>query len=51
VTIGTNLVQIYKALGGGWNLEDPARPMTAASADKPAVQQIAAATSAAPAAK
>jgi NodT family efflux transporter outer membrane factor (OMF) lipoprotein len=51
VTIGTNLVQIYKALGGGWNLEDPAQPMTAASADKPAVQQIAAATSAAPAAK
>jgi len=42
VTIGTNLVAIYKALGGGWNLEDPAA--TAAAIDKPAVQQVAAAT-------
>ena len=34
VTIGTNLIAIYKSLGGGWNLEDPGQPV--ASADKPA---------------
>jgi NodT family efflux transporter outer membrane factor (OMF) lipoprotein len=44
VTIGTDLIQIYKALGGGWNLENPDQPVTAASADKPAAQQVAAAT-------
>jgi len=48
VTISTNLIQIYKALGGGWNLENPDQPGTA-SADKPAVQQIASTTPAAPA--
>ena len=40
VTIGTNLIAIYKALGGGWNLEDPAATVT--SMDKPAVQTVAA---------
>ena len=44
VTISTNLIQIYKALGGGWNLDNPDQPMTTASAGKPAVQQVAAAT-------
>ena len=44
VTIGTNLIQIYKALGGGWNLENPGEPMQAAKADKPAAEQVAAAT-------
>ncbi len=41
VTISTNLIAIYKALGGGWNLEDPAA--TVPSMDKPAAQQVAAA--------
>jgi len=42
VTIGTNLIHIYKALGGGWNLENPGEPMRAAKADAPAAQQVAA---------
>jgi NodT family efflux transporter outer membrane factor (OMF) lipoprotein len=44
VTIGTNLIAVYKALGGGWNLEDPAASVVApvAIADKPAAQQVAA---------
>jgi NodT family efflux transporter outer membrane factor (OMF) lipoprotein len=49
VTIGTNLIQIYKALGGGWNLENPGEPMTAASAEKPKVEQVAATTPVSPA--
>jgi NodT family efflux transporter outer membrane factor (OMF) lipoprotein len=47
VTIGTDLIQIYKALGGGWNLEDPTQPV--ASADKPKADQVAAAAPSAPA--
>jgi NodT family efflux transporter outer membrane factor (OMF) lipoprotein len=40
VTIGTNLIAIYKALGGGWNLDDPAATVT--SMNKAAVQTVAA---------
>jgi NodT family efflux transporter outer membrane factor (OMF) lipoprotein len=40
VTIGTNLIAIYKALGGGWNLDDPAATVT--SMDKAAAQTVAA---------
>ena len=42
VTIGTNLIAIYKALGGGWNLDDPASTVAAMDKDKPAVQTVAA---------
>jgi NodT family efflux transporter outer membrane factor (OMF) lipoprotein len=42
VTIGTNLIAIYKALGGGWNLDDPAATVAAMDKDKPTVQQVAA---------
>ena len=41
VTIGTDLIQIYKALGGGWNLENPGQPM--AGAEQPKAEQVAAA--------
>ena len=43
VTIGTNLIAIYKALGGGWNLEDPAATVAAMDKDKdkPATQTVA----------
>ena len=34
----TNFVQLYKALGGGWNLSDPTRARAAANSMPPSAQ-------------